>query len=303
MASSVTHEIITYQGWENCHRLSNREADLVVSGGFGPRVLRFGYLDGDNVFSEQYEAARALPDTEFKLYGGHRLWHAPENQLRTYVPDNAAPAVDYTGGVLLVSLPAEPIAQIEKAMEIALDPTGARAIVTHTLTNRSVWDIETAAWALSVMPPGGTAVLPLPPRAPHSPTSLLPTNTFICWSYTDFGDPRWLFTPRALLLHGDPTNDYAQKVGAPVPDGWLAYWRGGTTFIKRFDYEPSAVYPDGGASAELFTNGLFLELETLGPMVKLHPGESVEHVETWELTKDLPAPDSSSVEQYLARMA
>lgn len=298
MTSGVTHQIVRYNGWDGCHRLSNGTAELVVSGGFGPRVLRFALSGGENVFLEQYDEARRIPDSEFRLYGGHRLWHSPEDPKRTYVPDNVPIDVEYSDGVLSVKQAAEPIAQVEKSLEIALDPTGARAIVTHTLTNRSVWPVEMAVWALSVMAPGGIAVLPLPPRAPHGPDNLLPTNAFICWSYTDFSDPRWSFAPRALMLHGDPSNSYAQKVGAPVPDGWLAYWRDGTAFVKQTDFETGAVYPDGGASAELFTNGLFLELETLGPVVTLRPGESAEHVETWALTRDLPAPSAATIDAY-----
>jgi hypothetical protein len=44
-----------------------------------------------------------------------------------------------------------------------------------------------------------------------------------------------------------------------------------------------ARYPDGGCNFELFTNPEFLELETLGPLVELKPGEMAEHVERWWL--------------------
>jgi hypothetical protein len=298
MTSGVTHQVVRYNGWDDCHRLSNGIAELIVSSTFGPRVLRFALAGGDNVFLEQYDEARGTPDSEFKLYGGHRLWHSPEDPRRTYVPDNIPVEVAYVDGVLNVVQAAEPVAMVEKTLELALDPTGARAIVTHTLTNRGAWPVELAVWALSVMAPGGTAVLPLPPRSPHGPDNLLPTNSFICWSYTDFSDPRWSFAPRALMLYGDPGTKDAQKVGAPVQDGWLAYWRDGTAFIKQTDFDARAGYPDGGASVELFTNGLFLELETLGPIVRLAPGKRAEHIESWALTRDLPAPSRETIDSY-----
>ena len=297
---NVIYEKSSYMGWNGCHKLRNGLVDLVVSGEFGPRVLRFGFSGEENVFLEQYEAARQIPDTEFKLVGGHRLWHAPEDPQRTYVPDNSPIPVTYSDGVLSIVLKSEPVAQIEKSIEISLDPTSARAIVTHTLTNRGVWATELAAWALSVMKPGGTALLPLPPRAPHGPSNLLPSTTFVLWSYTDFSDPRWEFTSRSVALYGDPSRTDAQKIGVPVSEGWLAYWRDGTTFVKRIDFEPAATYADGGSSAELFTNGLFLELESLSPLVKLAPGESVEHVEVWELTRDLPSPEPKNVSAYFS---
>jgi hypothetical protein len=52
--------------------------------------------------------------------------------------------------------------------------------------------------------------------------------------------------------------------------------------VKRFDAagEPAA-YPDFGCSYETFTNADILELETLGPVVTLAPGESLTHTERW----------------------
>jgi hypothetical protein len=58
-------------------------------------------------------------------------------------------------------------------------------------------------------------------------------------------------------------------------------------FIKQFDYQPKANYPDMGCSAEVFTNQLMTEIETLGPLTRLAPGESVEHIETWHLLDEI----------------
>jgi hypothetical protein len=38
-----------------------------------------------------------------------------------------------------------------------------------------------------------------------------------------------------------------------------------------------------GASAQVFANADFQELETLSPLVDLAPGETVEHVEEWQV--------------------
>ena len=38
-----------------------------------------------------------------------------------------------------------------------------------------------------------------------------------------------------------------------------------------------------GSSYETFTNERFLELETLGPMRTLQPGDSMDHLEVWTL--------------------
>jgi hypothetical protein len=39
------------------------------------------------------------------------------------------------------------------------------------------------------------------------------------------------------------------------------------------------------SNIEVYTDGGFAEVETLSPMKKLGPGESVLHTERWELSK------------------
>ncbi|MBI3694041.1 MAG: hypothetical protein HY238_04265, partial [Acidobacteria bacterium] len=51
--------------------------------------------------------------------------------------------------------------------------------------------------------------------------------------------------------------------------------------------DPARTYTDFGCSFETFTNADFLELETLGPLAKIEPGATVEHVERWTLHKNI----------------
>ena len=71
---------------------------------------------------------------------------------------------------------------------------------------------------------------------------------------------------------------------------WVAYLNQGTLFVKRFDYREGAVYPDRGTSYQTFSNEDMLEMETVGELVTLHPGQSrPSWMESWELFTDVPA--------------
>ena len=161
----------------------------------------------------------------------------------------------------------------------------------HRLINHNMWPVELAPWALSVMAPGGTGIVPLPPRKPHT-ESLLPANTLSMWAYTDMSEPRWTWGHQLLMLRQDPNRSAPQKVGISSLGGWAAYANRGHLFIKFFDPLPAAHYPDLNSSVEFFTNDMMLEVETLGPMVKLSPGMAVTHTETWVLLRDIPQPES-----------
>jgi hypothetical protein len=123
-----------------------------------------------------------------------------------------------------------------------------------------------------------------PPRGTH-PKDLQPTNPLVMWAYTDLSDPRWVYSKKYLVLKSDPKAASPQKIGSFNADTWGAYLLGSDLYIKRYKADPSKRYPDMGCSFETFTNNVFQELETLGPLSRLAAGETAELVEDWTLHK------------------
>ena len=107
------------------------------------------------------------------------------------------------------------------------------------------------------------------------------------WAYTDFSDNRWSFTRKYLLLRQDPRIVSPQKAGLFNEKTCAAYLLGTDLFVKRCEASRAAMYPDYGCSFEVFTNNDFLELETLGALVDVPPGNSVSHFESWLLRRDV----------------
>src|ERR671935_2525211 len=71
-----------------CRWLENEHVRLAVTTGRGPRIVFFGWREGENLFAELPNAVLETPEGGFHLLGGHRLWHAPEVLNRTYWPDD-----------------------------------------------------------------------------------------------------------------------------------------------------------------------------------------------------------------------
>ena len=286
-------EKIAYRGWPNCYRLSNGLVDLIVTADVGPRIIRFGFPGEGNEFKEYADMVGKVGGDEWRLYGGHRLWHAPEAQPRSYFPDNGPVQVAEHAGLVRVVQPAEATTGIQKEIDLRLSPDRAHVQVTHRLRNTNLWAVVLAPWALSVMAQGGRVVLPLPPRGSHE-ENLQPANTLTLWAYTDMADPRWTWGTRYIMLRQDPQIARPQKIGLMNPEGWVAYARNGHLFVKTFDYLRGATYPDWGCSVETFTNADMLEVETLAPLALLQPGTTVEHVENWWLFRDVPLPEGDA---------
>ena len=73
---------------------------------------------------------------EWNIFGGHRLWHAPEVMPRTYFPDNYP--VDYTwdGITLKLVQQIESTTGIVKEIDITLDPDRNHVKILHRLINK-----------------------------------------------------------------------------------------------------------------------------------------------------------------------
>lgn len=274
-------EIVEHAGWKNCIRLANDACDLLVTTDVGPRIVHFALAGGANMLGSIQEHLGQTGGSTFRLYGGHRFWHAPEAALRTYQPDNETVAHEMAGDILQLRPARENATGLRKEVDIELDPVLPRCRIIHRLVNEGCWPVRVAPWALTIMAPGGTAILPQEPYASH-PDALLPARPVVIWPYTNMADARVRWGHRFVTLHqvdGAPPI----KFGVRNSHGWAVYTANDTTFLKRAPLFANRSYPDFDVNFEFFANHQMLEIETLGPLVELEPGTDTEHREEWFL--------------------
>lgn len=298
--AAVTVEKIPYAGWPNCYRLSNGEVELIVTSDVGPRIIRYGFEGGQNFFVELEEDLGKTGGDNWRLYGGSRLWVGPEDPVYSYGADNDPVQIEISGSRLTAQAPVEHTG-VQKAIAVELSDDGSAARVVYTLANRTIWPLRVATWVLTMMAPGGSGITTLPPRGTH-PEVLAPTNPLIVFAFTNMADPRWTWLEKYIVLQQDPQNADPEKIGLFNPATRGAYLLNGELFVKKFAASPKEEYPDMGASYETFTNERFLEIETLGPMRTLQPGESMDHVEEWSLHRPVAVDswDDAELDRVLA---
>ncbi|MFN8531396.1 MAG: hypothetical protein U0670_22560 [Anaerolineae bacterium] len=284
-------EQVSYKGFSNAVRVTNGIIELITPLDFGMRILHLGFIgDQNEFFNIDPLVIPKDPANTWELYGGHRLWVAPEKPGLTDLPDNTPIRFEQHGDVIRFIQPADGVSRLEKEIDVRMLPDAASIEVTHRIRNHGVWDVQFALWALSVMRAGGTGIIPLPPRGTH-PEQLLATSSLALWAYSDLSDPRFQFGRRYIYLHQDAKAVAPQKLGACVPDAWAAYVNDGHVFVKQFAYTAvsSQPLPDLNCNVEMFTNANMLELETLSRMLTLRPGAQAEHKERWTLARNVPA--------------
>jgi len=294
----MVEQNITFAGWPNCIRLSNREIELVLTTDVGPRIVSLGYMGGQNLFHVVPEHAGKTGGDAWRIYGGHRLWHAPEAMPRSYCPDNQPVEHSINEWQVTLQQPMEKSTRVQKQLTITLSPEANEVAVVHRITNHNLWDIQLSVWPITVFAPGGVAIIPHEPYRSES-EYLLPARSVSLWHFTNMRDPAWVWGEKFLQVVHSRNAGVDQKIGFLNKQGWCAYALGGDLFTKMFDYREGEVYPDYGCNNEIFFNSAFVELESLGPLSVIKPGEYVEHREHWMISRSSFNETEKSIEDTM----
>lgn len=257
---------------------------LMVTTSVGPRILGLLTEDGENHLAELPEMTLDCPGTgAFHLRGGSRLWAAPEDPRVTYRPDDDPVGVEeIVDGIRLATRP-DPVSATSRQIDIRV--TGPeRFALDYRVLNRGEHRQRLAAWAITMLKPLGRAFLPVL-TGDFDEGGFQAQRNIVLWPYSRNDDARYVVHDGALevrsaVMAGRPF-DVPFKVGTSMRRGWAAHYREGLLLVKYAGHDEEREYADMGASGQVYSHGDFTELETLGPLTDLGPGEAAEHREEW----------------------
>jgi len=214
------------------------------------------------------------PHGEYYLYGGHRIWKAPEDSFYN-CPEDHVDVVNENDRVTLRS--GIDASGLQKEISFCLDAN--QVLLTQQIIWHGSEPMELAPWTITQLQLGGVAILPQSSVAVGS----MPTRSLALFPYASITDQRLELHDDLILVHGS-ADQKIFKVGSYNPYGWAAYMLEKALFIKRFPVGDLRRLPDMGSNVEVYVwDSPYLELETLGQLVSLNPGESVTFEETWEV--------------------
>jgi len=311
---AVTISEARYRNFGKCVKMENAFAEVWVTIDVGPRIIRYSLKGGENFMHEDRarkskQDIKALQDyygrgSCWYIYGGHRIWASPEYMPETYYPDNNKVKYEVKGRSVTFTPPPQSKNNIQITLKVTLDEYSARVKVENSITNIGTDPKVLSVWAMSVLAPGGIEIIPLN----NHDNGYINNQTMSIWNYTDLGDKRVSWSKEYALLKQDKHKDAPFKFGTDNRRGWAAYVLHGVMFYKEFEYIENVKYPDDGMNFETYTNDKFLEMESLSPLAKTEPGQTVSHVEHWDIIDDVKTPklgDFGAVEdivrQYIAK--
>ena len=306
---SVKFSEISYKNFGKCIKMENETAAVIVTVDVGPRVIYYGLNGKQNIFNEDINRdtvrdSKQLHDffeTEenWYIYGGHRLWSSPESYPESYTPDNHSVPYEIDGNSLKL-MPEDRVKVGERhIMTVTLDDTSSDVTVKHAIKNIADYDIKLAPWCLTVAEKGGVEILPQCTKD----TGLLSNRRMVFWAYSNVNDPRFFVCDKYITL-AQTDREEAFKIGVNNEDGWGAYLNNGQLFIKRFRFDPLGEYPDFSVNYETYTNQYIMEIESLGTVENLKPGDYTEYDEYWQIkecSETFDRKDENSIDIFVKK--
>jgi hypothetical protein len=281
-----------FSGSRNCYECRIGDKRLIITADFGPRILSLSVGGGPNVLF--VDGQKRFKNGQWLLYGGHRLWIAPETQS-TYAPDNDPCWVESGRGSVTVTA-ADKALGLEKS--ITVSERRGDFVITHTVVNRSETLVIGAIWALTCVTPPVTVFFPWGTGGDWDLKKIVYWNKWMNHA-TDVRGTQFIPTDDLFLIRPDGSEG---KVGTSGAGGFVGATGDGFSFIKRFDRRRSAIYPDEDCALQCYTCADFVEMETLGPLVTFFPNVPIVHEEQWIIRDTAVDPaDGKAVRMLVSR--
>lgn len=283
----VTVERITYHGWIDSYRFEAGPYRLTVVPEIGGRIMEYS-INGRNVIWENpAENGQTYPITmDWHNYGGYKAWVAPQ-ELWGWPPD---PFLDFgkanvevlqsPKGIPILRLTGCPSLKtgVLFAKEISMSSSG-EVTLKQLMYNISGKPVTYSVWGVTQVKTPCFVAFPV------KKDSRFPDG--ISYIMAESRNSRQFTVKDGLCIvrYGGELG----KIGADSDGPWMIWFDEDIAYVKLFEpMDAEATYPDGGCSAEVFTSEAklgYVEMEILGPMVNLSPGESTELTERWRIFK------------------
>lgn len=244
------------------------------------RVMQFRFRGEEGTFWDQPELHGKSPDPdspEWGNFGGDKAWPAPQSEWgvvspRSGPPPRAFDSMPYEtetacdGDAVLLVSPVDPHYGIRVRRQVRLVPGEPEMRIRTRFEKIRGDSVKVAVWIVTQLRD------PVRVFGIATPSGSMPAGYVPLWE----GLPKDLHIEDSLFsLVRDPVG--GRKIGT---EGGCLLWVGREhMLLMTSTRRPDAVYADRGSSSEVWTNPdplKYVELELLGPLAELKPGESTE---------------------------
>ena len=269
-----------------CHKkeqllwMTDGHTDLAVSLDYGIRIIHLSCAGMDNLLYEQPEdlSDGLITDKGWRIFGGHRLWAAPESD-KSYYPDQDPVSYELFENGVILTQEIDPWLNIKKQLRIEFCEDGS-LLLKHRIENTSSVPCTFGSWGVTTFASDSNAEI----WFDGGLEGYNPKRKISLWGMTDLSDPRLRFTSDRIYAKQLP-NSSELKIGIFSYSGHAELTAKNQCFQMDFEADTAKTYPDDGCNFELYTDSFVLELEALGQLCTLEQGQAATHWERWHVIK------------------
>ncbi len=281
---------VDYAGYTRCVVLENDSVRVVLGPHCGGRVLQYSLSGADALMLDPKHDGLTWkpgdPPTPMLFPSGGRCDIGPEMVIprhpELWLGPWQAEIVDRLSA-RMVSVASEN-AGVRLTREYRLDPEGSHLSITQTMENTSHGETRWCYWCRTFGQGHGICVVPLTPELSRLPAQYVMYGPGRCIQ-TAPEDPAIRVRDGFLEVFDTPAQP---KLGLDSYAGWFGYLMPHhLLFLKRFPTFPERIYNEvAGLTISLwYFKDVVCELEPIGPMEVLKPGETASFTEEWWLTR------------------
>lgn len=273
---------VRHGGEEGCLELSNATTRVVLGPLRGGRVLSYRFHEQEALQQAPADPKRGF--TRASMLPGGRFDVGPENLLPPHpVLWSGEWKAEITGDRAgRLSSEIDPATGLQLQRDFVLAPDGTRLRCTQTMINRGDKRRNVFHWSRTFAPAGGTCAVPLNPESRY-PLGYLVFSGKNTIDFRPEPDDAVETREGLLLIRSQPR---FRKFAIDANEGWLAYvQQGGLLFAKRFPVYSDRTYGEiaGNSVSIWYDSANAVEIEPIGPVEHLGPGERASFTEEWSL--------------------
>ncbi len=293
-------EIVDAYGYQQCVSLGNGLVNLILEPNLGGRVLEYS-RGGKNAFYIKHADNGKLRHDWPEPPG----WTSPCGGRCDIGPELTTP---FHPVLWLDSYKAEMVGKngarltsndcnvtgIRLIRDFVLDENTGKVLFTQTMKNVSSEPTAFFHWSRTFAVGNGICFAPVNPASRY-PKGYLVYGPGDVIDYMPDEEAAFSIRDGVLEIRSAPQR---AKFALDQSEGWLAYLtRDNLLFVKKFPVYPNRVYGEIAANnvSIWYYNHEVCEIEPIGPVEHLNPGEEASYTEQWWLL-DHPFPESGSAD-------
>ncbi len=282
---SIEIKQINLKYYGKCVSINNGTVKVIVSVDVGPKIIFWGYTNGENMLYIPYNileydehiSQKIPPDIFFKRYG-HEIMLEYENSNPVVLSSGTTIYSILQDGVVFSC--SSPKLGISTNLEIIIQDSSNSIMIVHSIENINEKAQSFSICSSTFVTQDGTLIVP----QNVEDLGNSPNRVLALWKKSNINDSRLYVTNEYLRFNNLSTDNLSVlKLGINNRQAWSTYTKDGITFLKHYLHNKKAKYLNFDSSFIIDSKKALLSLKVLSPIYNVQKNEIAKMAEYWSL--------------------